>query len=234
MGLPTWSGPAVVLASLVSGLLVSLLFGTIGLPYQLFFIICSLAITLLIEARGLFITVASMPLLFGIMTPLTSWLVSQQGISGGQGLSTTAILTAIYPLAEMFPTLIMVTILATIIGVVRIKLLRRNQQHLQVTGEQTRRAQREADRTNATEASRARAQASRARSRRSSGDPELTSHQATVDELIRRNQERRRELSRPVEQIQREVPRAGQVERRQAPPPVPPRRRPSLDDDLYN
>lgn len=237
MGLPTWSGPAVVLASLVTGLLVSLLFGTIGLPYQLLFIICSLAITLLIEARGLFLTVASMPLLFGIMTPLTSWLVAQQGISGGLGLSTTAILTAIYPLAEMFPTLIMVTILATIIGVVRIKLLRRSQQHLQLTGEQARKAQREADRTNATEASRARAQASRARSRRSSADPDLTSRQVTVDELIRRNQERRRGLTRPTgsptREVPREMPRAGQVERRQAPPPVPPRRRPSLDDDLY-
>ncbi len=241
MGLPTWSGPAVVFASLITGLLLSLLLGDIGLPYQLLFIIGSLGVALLVEARGLFLTVASMPILFGIFTPLTAWFVSQQGIAGGQGVSATAILTAIYPLAEMFPALILVTLVSALIGVARIMLLRRNQQHLQTSGEQARRARREEDRANTTVASRARAQSTRARpsSRRMQDRP---GSQVTVDELIRRSQERRQQVARhsdfaptPGPQVapppQPQQP--GPVEPRQARPPKP-RRRKSLDDDLYS
>ena len=229
MGLPTWSGPSVVLASLITGLLLSLLSGNLGLPYQLIFIIGSLGIALLVEARGLFLTVASIPLLFGIITPMTAWFVSQQGIAGGQGLSTTAVLTAIYPLAEMFPTLVMVTVLCAVIGIVRIRLLRRNQQHQQVSGEQARRAQREADVANTTVASRAREQSSRVRSRRiqeTSGDS-----QVTVDELIRRSRERRQQAPWPGDFTPGPSGPPPVSERRQAPPA---RRRRSVDDDLYS
>lgn len=236
-----------VFASLATGLLLSLLIGEIGLPYQLLFIICSLGIALLVEARGLFLTVASMPILFGIFTPLTAWFVSQQGIAGGQGLSATAILTAIYPLAEMFPTLILVTLISAMIAVARIVLLRRNQQTMQTTGEQVRRAQREADLANATVASRARAQSTRTRPSRRTGSSGAGS-QVTVDELIRRSQERRHQVAQhsdftptpgpkvtppPAPQKPQPSQQPGPVERRQAHTPKPRRRR-SLDDDLYS
>lgn len=243
-----------VFASLVTGLLLSLLLGEIGTPYQVIFIIATLIITLLVEARGLFITVASVPILFGIFTPLTSWFVSQQGPSGNSpGVSTTEILAAIYPLAQFFPTLMLVTAVAAIIAIVRIRLLRKNQQQLQSTEERTRRAQREADQANTKAARRARAQTTRVRSRRAQGAADGT--QVTVDELILKSQQRRQEVAQrqaargvpftptpgpvvapkprvqpqqtlsPREQPQR--PEAG--ERRQAP-----RRRGSLDDDLYS
>lgn len=67
-------------------MLVSLMLGVIGLPYQLIFIIATLGVTLLVEARGLFLTVASIPILFGIFTPLTSWFVSQQGVAANVSL----------------------------------------------------------------------------------------------------------------------------------------------------
>ncbi len=72
-------------------MLVSLMLGVIGLPYQLIFIIATLGVTLLVEARGLFLTVASIPILFGIFTPLTSWSVSQQGVAANvsPGVSVT-------------------------------------------------------------------------------------------------------------------------------------------------
>lgn len=220
-----------VFASLATGLLLSLLLGEIALPYQLLFIIGGLGVTLLVEARGLFLTVSSMPILFGVFTPATAWFISQQGIAGGQGLSATAVLTAIYPLAELFPTLIMVTLVASIIAVARIVLLRRNQQNHQLTGEQVRRAQREANRTNVTVASRARAQSTKSRSRRFQEAPDGAGSQVTVDELIRRSQERRQHVT-PAPQPPRTKPQSGPMERRQAPPPS--RRPRSLDDDLYN
>lgn len=222
-------------------MLLSLLLGEVGLPYQLLFIICSLGVALLIEARGLFLTVASMPILFGIFTPLTAWFVSQQGISGGQGVSATAILTAIYPLAEMFPTLAMVTLVATLIAVLRIVLLRRNQQNLQTNGEQIRRAQREADLANASVASRARAQSARVRPSRRSGSPGSSTSQVTVDELIRRSQQRRHQVAQhadftptPGPEVASPPPPEPAEHRQAAPKSKPRRRRPSLDDDLYS
>lgn len=184
--------------------------GVIGLPYQLIFIIATLGVTLLVEARGLFLTVASIPILFGIFTPLTSWFVSQQGVAANvsPGVSVTEILTAVYPLAQLFPTLIMVTLVAALIAVVRIILLRRNQESRQVSGELTRRAQREAEEANQNAARRARAQSTRVQSSKTrnrraqpTGD---TGSQVTVDELIRRSQERRQTVAQ--RQTERGVP----------------------------
>lgn len=252
-----------VFASLVTGLLLSLLLGTIGIPYQVIFIIASLGITLLVEARGLFLTVASIPILFGIFTPLTAWFVSQQGPSGSApGVSTTEILTAIYPLAQFFPTLILVTVIASIIAVLRIRLLRKNQQTLLSTEEKTRRAQREADQANANAARRARAQTTKVRSRRAQA-PGSDGSQVTVDELIRKSQQRRQEVAQrqaargvpftptpgPVVAPKPQVSPEPAPRVRPAPRPIPreqpqrldtgerrqaPKRRGSLDDDLYS
>ncbi|WP_245802247.1 DUF6542 domain-containing protein [Corynebacterium pacaense] len=258
-GLPTWSGSAIILACLITGLLISLYLGRLGLTYQLIFILGALTVTLLVEARGLFLTVAAIPLLFGLTTPVASWLISQQGINSGSGFSTTKILTAIYPLAQFFPTLIMVTIVSAFIAVVRIMLLRRNEQNTQVVGERARRAQRAADRANTTTATKARAQTSRTRTRRAPAPAEEDNQQVTVDELIRRSQQRRQHTAqvqadrgvrytpRPGPRVTPEPePKAQQApltrefptqppvdprERRQAPPP---RRRLTLDDDLYS
>ncbi|ALC05436.1 hypothetical protein CDES_04980 [Corynebacterium deserti GIMN1.010] len=245
-------------------MLVSLLLGALGLSYQLIFIIATLAVTLLVEARGLFLTVASIPVLFGIFTPLTSWFVSHQapGAANSPGVSTTEILTAIYPLAQMFPTLIMVTLVAALIAVMRIILLRRNQQHVQATSERTRRKLREADQANQHAAKRARAQSTKVRSRRAQPSaPAGENSQVTVDELIRRSQERRQQLAQ--RQAQRGAPYTPMPgptvapkakakpeprlePRPQAQTPVQPkvqpegerrkasRRRSSLDDDLYS
>lgn len=213
-------------------MLISLLMGVIGLPFQLVFIIATLGVTLLVEARGLFLTVASIPLLFGIFTPLTAWFVSQKGSvsSASPGVSATEILTAIYPLAQLFPTLIMVTLVAALIAVIRIILLRRNQETQQVSGERTRRAQREAEQANQAAARRARAQSTKVRSRRA--QPAGEGSQVTVDELIKRSQERRQHVGQrhPVVPPPKPRPRAPEAtERRQAP-----HRRSSLDDDLYS
>lgn len=197
-------------------MLVSLLSGSMGLAYQLLFIIGALTVTVLVEARGLFLTVASIPLLFGLVTPMTAWFVSQQGLAGAApGVSVTEILSAVYPLAQYFPTLLMVTLVAALIAVVRIILLRRHEQQRQVTSERSRRAQREADSVNRSTANRAREQSTRARRSREAAPAQ---EQVTVDELVRRSRQRREEITRP---------RPRQSERREAP-------RRSLDDDLYS
>lgn len=192
-GLPTWSGIAIVLAALITGLLLSINAQAIGWPFLLCFAVAGIVVALATEARGLFLTIAAMPLLFGTMTVLTSWMVGRSLASDGTpAFSTTSIVTAIYPLAQFFPVLGGVTLIAAIIAAVRIWLLRRNGRAREETAIEVRRRTAEADRRNRDTVSRARSRA----------------NQVTVEELLARNRDRDRTRA-PRE------PREPQVRRRQ-------------------
>ncbi|WP_460490503.1 DUF6542 domain-containing protein, partial [Corynebacterium nasicanis] len=122
-GLPTWSGIAIVVAALITGLLLSLNAQSVGLPYLLCFGIAALVVALFTEIRGLFLTVASIPLLFGIMTVLTAWTVARsQAPAGTPAFSTTSIVTAVFPLTQFFPFLLATSAAATALALVRVGL----------------------------------------------------------------------------------------------------------------
>lgn len=204
-GLPTWSGIAIVLAALITGLLLSINAQAIGWPFLLCFAVAGIVVALATEARGLFLTIASMPLLFGTMTVLTSWMVGRSLASDGTpAFSTTSIVTAIYPLAQFFPVLGGVTLIAAIIAAVRIWLLRRNGRAREESAIEVRRRTAEADRRNRDTVSRARSRA----------------NQVTVEELLARNRERDRGRTRAPRE-----PREPQIRRRQEAP----RRAPKAD-----
>ncbi len=232
-GLPTWSGIAIILAALVTGLLISLSVQQIGLPFLVCFVLTGITVALLTEPKGLFLTVASMPVLFAIMTVITAWSVGRSlAADGAPAFSTTTVITAIYPLVEFFPVLFSVTAGAAMIAVLRLGLLKRSGRVRDRAAQRTRRRDAENDRRN-------RATASRARRR---------TNQVTVDELLERN---RRRADEPTE-IPR--PRAEDRRSRQVRPPAQPTaphrpddgpaapaeprprtrpRRRSLDEDLY-
>lgn len=253
-GLPTWSGIAVILAALVTGLLISLSVQQIGLPFLVCFVLAGITVALLTEPRGLFLTVASMPILFAVMTVLTSWSVGRSVASeGSPAFSTTTLVTAVYPLIEFFPVLFAVTAGGAAIAVLRLWLLKRSGRAREVAAQRTRRRDAENDRRN-------RATASRARRR---------TNQVTVEELLERNRRRAEEppvvpggdvprpraeghparpphpapdtstrarpQSRAVEPEIRSPRQPKPQPRTRAPrPPQRPRRRlGSLDDDLY-
>lgn len=198
-GLPTWSGIAIVLAALITGLLLSINAQAIGWPFLLCFAVAGIVVALATEARGLFLTIASMPLLFGTMTVLTSWMVGRSLASDGTpAFSTTSIVTAIYPLAQFFPVLGGVTLVAAIIAAVRIWLLRRNGRAREESAIEVRRRTAEADRRNRDTVSRARSRA----------------NQVTVEELLARNRERDRSRTTRAPR----EPREPQVRRRQEAP----------------
>ena len=204
-GLPTWSGIAIVLAALITGLLLSINAQAIGWPFLLCFAVAGIVVALATEARGLFLTIASMPLLFGTMTVLTSWMVGRSLASDGTpAFSTTSIVTAIYPLAQFFPVLGGVTLIAAIIAAVRIWLLRRDGRAREESAIEVRRRTAEADRRNRDTVTRARSRA----------------NQVTVEELLARNRERDRSRTRAPRE-----PREPQVRRRQEAP----RRAPEAD-----
>ena len=214
-GLPTWSGIAIVLAALVTGLLLSINGQAVGLPYLLCFAVAALVVALFTEVRGLFLTVAAIPLLFGIMTVFSAWAVTRSlTAEGTAAFSTTTIVTALFPLAQFFPVLLGVTAGAAAIALLRIWLFRRSGRAAESAALHDRHRVAEADRRNRDAVSRARRR----------------TNQVTVEELLARNRDRQTAPRR--EAPRREAPRRAVPPREQH--PAPPRRRRRFDDDLYS
>lgn len=176
-GLPTWSAIAIIAAALITGLLLSLAFQGVGAAYLWCFALGAVLVTLLVNPRGLFLTVASLPLLFGIGLLASSWSVERSLASEGTPLfSRTTALITVYPLTQYFPWLAIVTVLCAVIAVVRLVLLRRRVS----SQERVARDQRE------------RMAASDRRNRALSTSARRRSEQLTVQELIERNRSRER------------------------------------------
>ena len=232
-GLPTWSGIAIVLAALVTGLLLSINGQAVGLPYLLCFAVAALVVALFTEVRGLFLTVAAIPLLFGIMTVFSAWAVTRSlTAEGTAAFSTTTIVTALFPLAQFFPVLLGVTAGAAAIALLRVWLSRRSGRAAESAALHDRRRVAEADRRNRDAVSRARRRVAEAdrRNRDAVSRARRRTNQVTVEELLARNRDRQT-APRP-EAPRREAPRRAVPPREQH--PAPPRRRRRFDDDLYS
>lgn len=168
-----WFGIAVIVAALITGLLVSLLMTNLGWPYLACFAVSVLAVTATVDLRGVFLTVVSTPPLFAVFTVVTSWAVNHASASeNAPAFSRTAIVTAVYPFTQHFPTLFIVTAVAALIAWVRLWRTRREAKAATEQAIVTRRATAEADRRNRAAAARARERTGR----------------LSVAELVARNQ----------------------------------------------
>lgn len=176
-------------------------------------------VALFTEARGLFLVVASLPLVFGIMTVISAWAVTRSlAAEGSAAFSTTTVITALFPLAQFFPVLFGATAAAGLIAVLRLWLLRRSGRARERAAIEHRRRAAEADRVNRDTASRARQR----------------TNQVTVDELLARNRARNEAIGETRGGARRpEVPRRDPAPGQPPKQPKPPRRR-RLDDDLYS
>mgnify|MGYP001039294545 CR=1 FL=1 len=223
---------SIILAALITGLLLSLNAQAIGWPFLLCFAVAAIVVALVTDVRGLFLTVASIPLLFGIMTVLTAWIVTRsQAAEGTAPFSTTTIVTALFPLAQFFPVLAAVSLGAVAIALLRVWSNGRSRKAAEAAAITHRRRAAEADRRNRDTATRARRR----------------TNQVTVEELLARNRSRQAERGnrpraeaprpevRPRPEQRRGEPRRGEPRRRAQEPrrrEAPRRRR--FDDDLYS
>lgn len=183
-GLPVWSALAIFVAALITGLLISYNGQELSWPFLLAFTLAAIVITVLVEARGLFLTVASGPVFFLIYTLLSSWLVTRsQSAEGSDPFSTTAIITSVYPLTQYFPWLFWVTVICVLIAVGRLWLLRRNARLAERTELKRRRHYAAAEKENRDRYASVRARTQRSeRGARGSGAERIT-----VQELMERN-----------------------------------------------
>ncbi|MCX7444427.1 hypothetical protein OS125_04095 [Corynebacterium sp. P7003] len=197
VGAPTWSCPLILLLALIVGTVISIDQQQISGAYLWLFAVTSLACTLFVVPRGLWLTVSSVPLLFGAATPVAAWTIARSSAAeGSDAFSATGIATAIYPLAQHFPVLAATTVGCVLIAVLRLTRVRQ----LQITAErnhrQVRRQISDAEERNISTASRARRVSSRARREKVEGDT-----RPTVAELRRKTLEEeaaRRRAARPA------------------------------------
>ena len=159
VGLPVWSGVAIVVAALATGMLISLLNQEMGALYLTCFAVAAVVVALFTQPRGLFLTVSTMPLAFVVSTLATALLIGRQLSPNVSGTSTTAIITMIYPVFQFFPVLALVVAGAALIAWLRLHLLHRNLVRSQRQRQARRRRDAEADRRNRTTATRARRRA---------------------------------------------------------------------------
>ncbi|PRQ12256.1 hypothetical protein C1Y63_01455 [Corynebacterium sp. 13CS0277] len=167
-------------AALVTGLVLSVVAKDLGAAYLVAFALGAFATTLLVEARGLFLTVAQVPILFAIVTPVAGWLVQNSTQPEGKAadFSTTGLLTAVFPVATFFPVLLAVTLGCVLLGTLRYITARRRDDQAYATAVAARKRMNDSDRENVETTSRV-----RARTRRALEDP---SRQVTVDELLKK------------------------------------------------
>lgn len=196
-GLPTGSGIGIVFAALFTGALLSLSTGVIGWPFLALYAVAVIVVSTLVNPRGLFLNVASAPILFVIAVVIAGWVMSRDQIAAGGSSGKAALLLVFYPVTELFPVLFAVTLGSVIIAFVRIRLIKRHNEQLvrRETAERTR-INRSNRRTNS--------EGRRARERAKA---------VSVDELLRRadteRSVKRTERTQRAERTQKRSPRSG-------------------------
>lgn len=246
-----WSAFSITVAALLTGLLLSLSSGELGWTFVICFGAAALLTTATVRLSGLFLTVASHPLLFGIFTPITAWLIARSNLSGGADQwSKTMILSALYPLALFFPALAAITVGAIIIAVLRWRSAKsKYQQQLQVF-ERQRKREAHAERRNRQTATRVRERSRRPRRAEDTEGERIPFSELIKDVNSRADQRRaarnqQRTPKRPNERLTPRTPEPGRERMTRRPdvekpapsrgksPEQKPARR-SLSDDLYS
>lgn len=242
-GIPLWSCLSIVAASLFTGMLLSVNGGTIGWLYFTFFILSALVTTLLVQPRGIFLMVASLPILFGIFTIAAGIGLVLNSPGEANGLSTTELITAIYPLLQHFPVLFIVTAGCAIIGFLRILLLKRSAARKAKSDHQRRLHDVEAEKRNRDTYSKSRSLAQRNSFTCPTGGTEHRIRRArknndsvTVDELVSRRRPRRErpQQATPMNKIESQGDSAWKLPEQKPQPERTRRPRRSFNDDLYS
>ncbi|HCT5224089.1 DUF6542 domain-containing protein [Corynebacterium striatum] len=141
-----------LVAALIVAALITIVVGSIGWPFFAVFTLGALAMTFLVNPRGLYLLVISIPLLFTVAIVSTSWILAVQAApEGASPFSTTSLLTTAFPFLQRFPWLIIVFLLCALLAVFRLWNGKNNAKSRNVKAQVARRAQQKAERRNRDE-----------------------------------------------------------------------------------
>ena len=157
LGLPTGAAiginVAVLLAASVLAVAVS---GSIPWYFLALFAASVVLTTTFVNIRGVYLTVASAPLLFVGAVLTISFLLSRGELAGDGASGRAARILVLYPLVQLFPVLFTVTLGAAIIGFARIWLIKRQNRAIRAHERVQRSRAAGQNRRNAAQAKRAR------------------------------------------------------------------------------
>lgn len=180
-GFSTGSGIGIIIAALVTGGLIALYNEAIGMPFLILFAVAAIVVTTFVNPKGLFITVATTPLLYTFFLLLTGTLNAYFQLPEGQtSLGKTSLLLILYPLVQYFPVLLFVALGTTLIALLRYRLLKTQNDDILAREERQRRQVSATNRRTNREAT---------RSRKRNVNPES---RVTVEELLARRAERQK------------------------------------------
>lgn len=166
-------------AALATGVILSVLGGTIGVAHLVLFVLAALILTLLTEPKALYLFVGLQPFLFGTSLVVAGTLMV---LPAPNGFGRTQLVTAVYPLTQFFPTMMLTLLGSAAIAVLRLLLLNKAQRTQRAQMERTRIKRRQTNQVIRTATTKSRSQAQRSR----------TSGQITVSELVERNKNAKR------------------------------------------
>ncbi|WP_342319444.1 DUF6542 domain-containing protein [Corynebacterium mayonis] len=127
VGLPTGSGIAVIAAALFTGAALSIYDETIGWPFFTLFSLATIIVTASVNPRGLYLVVASAPILYILGLLGAGWFTPRPQGTAESGVASRAVLLSIgYPVVEFFPVLAAVTVGSVALALLRIGLLKRH------------------------------------------------------------------------------------------------------------
>ena len=144
-------GLGLLAALLLTGALISILAGSIGWMYFACLIISSLLIALIVEERGLFLSIASIPILYAVTVVTAGVFITKSNAPEGTSFSKTSLLTSVYPLVQNFLWLLIAVLGATAIGVLRWMRFRKAAQRAVNQQKVSRRTDMKRDRQNRAE-----------------------------------------------------------------------------------
>ncbi|STC76656.1 DNA helicase [Corynebacterium minutissimum] len=150
--MPTVRALFVALVVVLVAMAVSGVLGRVGLPFALIFGLGSLAVTWLVETRGLYMTVISLPLLYAVGTVGAGFITSTTALpEGASPFSKTALLTSAFPLVQHFPVLIVTVLACALLAVLRAWRSNNHAKSREAEALQKRRADIAADQRNRSE-----------------------------------------------------------------------------------
>ncbi|UQZ27654.1 hypothetical protein CACC_04700 [Corynebacterium accolens] len=144
-------GLGLLAALLITGALISILAGSIGWMYFAFLIISSLLIALIVEERGLFLSIASIPIFYAVTVVTAGIVITKSNAPEGTSFSKTSLLTSVYPLVQNFVWLLIAVLGAAAIGILRWMRFRKTAQRAVKQQKVSRRADMKRDRQNRAE-----------------------------------------------------------------------------------
>lgn len=200
----------IALAALLA-VVVTMLTGAIGWPFAVIFGLTALAVTWRVDPRGLFLTVASQPLIFFVFLVAAGWVNTRSNLpQGASAFSKTALLTSAFPAVQHFPTLLIIVVLCALLAVLRLWRGKAAAEHNTRRAQVTRRAEAAANRRTNSE----RLSVAELVARDRAEDAEYRQRQRRIRERDR--EARRREQAKEREEQARKRVEAGRPQREAA------------------